>query len=145
MAIQLVPMTMDDYKNMIALWKSLPGIALSRADESGPLAAFIEKNGDTCFILKEDATLIGTVLAGSDGRRGYIYHLAVDPKFQNRGLGRKLVRAALEALRKKGIQKSHLFVIKENLEGIRFWHHLGWDLRDDVLIMSKNLIEPLDE
>ena len=139
MPVSLVPMSIDDFPGMISLWKSLPGIGLSGADEQESLDKFIEKNPKTCFVLKENGSVVGTVLGGNDGRRGYIYHLAVDPSFQKSGYGKVLVNAVLESFKLAGIQKSHIFVISDNKEGIDFWRHIEWTLRDDVLIMSKDL------
>jgi ribosomal protein S18 acetylase RimI-like enzyme len=139
MPISLLPMSIDDFPGMIALWKSLPGIGLSSADEREKLAEFIEKNARTCFVLKTEGGVVGTILGGNDGRRGYIYHLAVEPKYRKYGYGKILVNAVLENFKLDGIQKSHIFVISDNREGIDFWQHIGWALRDDVLIMSKDL------
>jgi ribosomal protein S18 acetylase RimI-like enzyme len=140
MSAILVPMSIEDYPGMIALWQSLEGIGLSGADEQENLAGFIKQNAGACFVLKEDNRVVGTILTGNDGRRGYIYHLAIKPKYQKQGYGRKLVEKALDALKTAGIQKSHIFVISDNQAGIDFWEHIGWTLRDDVLIMSKDLI-----
>ena len=140
MSAILVPMSIEDYTGMIALWQSLEGIGLSGADEQENLAAFIKQNDGTCFVLKENVRVVGTILTGNDGRRGYIYHLAIMPEYQKQGYGKKLVEKALDALKTAGIQKSHIFVISNNQPGIDFWEHIGWTLRDDVLIMSKDLI-----
>ena len=139
MPIVLVPMLIDDFPEMIGLWKSLPGIGLSSADERENLVGFIKKNPRTCFVLKTDNEIVGTILGGNDGRRGYIYHLAIEPKYQKSGYGKTLVEAVLEGFRAAGIQKSHIFVIADNRKGIEFWQHIGWTLRNDVLIMSKGL------
>ena len=136
----IVPMSIEDYPGMIALWQSLEGIGLSGADEHENLAVLIKRNADACFVLKENDLVVGTILTGNDGRRGYIYHLAIKLKYQKQGYGRKLVEKALDALKTAGIQKSHIFVISDNQPGIDFWEHIGWTLRDDVLIMSKDLL-----
>ena len=139
MAFSLAPMSIDDYPNMISLWNTLPGIGLSGADTRENIAGFLKRNANTCFVAKSTNQVIGTILGGIDGRRGYIYHLAVEPSFQKSGWGKKLVEAVLGAMRSEGIQKSHIFVIASNQEGIEFWQHIGWTLRDDILIMSRDL------
>ncbi|MCJ7518963.1 MAG: GNAT family N-acetyltransferase, partial [Anaerolineaceae bacterium] len=83
--------------------------------------------------------IIGTVLGGSDGRRGYIYHLAVYKDYQQQGLGRQLLEKCLATLKAQGLQKCHIFVISSNIEGLNFWIKLGWLLRNDILVMSKDL------
>jgi len=130
-------MQLSDYEQALQLWQSLPGMGLSRADEKENIHDFLHKNPSTCFVALKDGNLIGTILGGSDGRRGYIYHLAVQQPEQNKGIGKKLVDLCLDEFRKSGIQKCHIFVISDNAEGIVFWKKVGWQLRDDILVMSK--------
>jgi len=139
MAIAIRKMISDDYLGAIQLWQSLPGLGLSSADQQDAIARFLEKNPNTCFIATDGEKVIGTVLGGSDGRRGYLYHLAVQEEYQRLGLGRRLSEACLAALKSEGLQKCHIFVISSNLEGLRFWERLGWTLRHDILVMSKDL------
>ena len=98
-------MKLYDYDQSLLLWQSLPGMGLSSADEVENIRDFLLKNPETCFVAKKGSDLVGTILGGSDGRRGYIYHLAVKKSEQKKGVGKKLVDACLDALRKLGIQK----------------------------------------
>ncbi|MDO9547034.1 MAG: GNAT family N-acetyltransferase, partial [Pelolinea sp.] len=127
------------YEQALELWQSLPGLGLSGADEKENIQSFLRKNPTTCFVVKKNDTLIGTILGGSDGRRGYIYHLAVKTSEQNKGIGKKLVDMCLAEFKKNGIQKCHIFVISDNEKGIAFWKNMGWQLRGDILIMSKDI------
>lgn len=139
MAVSIRKMIADDYPGAIQLWQSLPGLGLSSADQQDAIARFLEKNPNTCFIALDGEKIIGTALGGSDGRRGYLYHLAVQEEYQRLGLGRQLSEACIAALKSEGLQKCHIFVISCNLEGLRFWERLGWILRHDILVMSKDL------
>jgi ribosomal protein S18 acetylase RimI-like enzyme len=114
-------------------------LGLSSADEFSAIDLFLNKNPDTCFVAVDDGKIIGTVLGGSDGRRGYLYHLAVQKTYQKIGLGKELSEKCLSALSSKGIKKCHIFVISSNIEGYRFWEKMGWLLRKDILVMSKDL------
>ena len=134
-------MHITDYKQALQLWESLPGMGLSHADEKETIRDFLQKNPSTCFVAKKDGNLIGTILGGSDGRRGYIYHLAVQQSEQNKGIGKKLVDLCLNEFKRSGIQKCHIFVISDNQEGIAFWEKVGWQMRDDILVMSKEIKE----
>jgi N-acetylglutamate synthase len=132
------PVTIEDYDAMIALWRSLPGIGLSEADAQPNIAAYLERNpGMSLAALKGDK-LIGTILSGHDGRRGYIHHLAVSAAHQGRGVGRLLARECLLRLKVAGISKCHLFVFCDN-PAKEFWQKLGWQQRSDILIMSKHI------
>jgi ribosomal protein S18 acetylase RimI-like enzyme len=129
----------QDHSQAIQLWKSLPGLGLSSADQEKPLSAFLSKNASTCFVAEDEGRIIGTILGGSDGRRGYIYHLAVQADRQHRGLGSKLTQRCLDALKNNGIEKCHIFVIADNQEGKEYWRKIGWKTREDIIVMSKDL------
>jgi N-acetylglutamate synthase len=139
MSYNIREMQPQDYQAAIHLWQILPGIGLSSADKEEALLAFLAKNPRTCFTAFDGDSLIGTILGGSDGRRGYLYHLAVHNDYQKQGLGRQLVQTCLQALKAEGIEKSHIFVLADNQDGMIFWHKEGWQKRDDILVMSKNL------
>ena len=135
-------MSMADYEESLALWKRTPGMGISGADEREPMERFLSQNRGLCFTARMERQVVGTALCGSDGRRGYLYHLAVDERFRRQGLGKALVGRSLSALQQQGIEKCHLMVYVGNLEGRAFWQHLGWEIREDVLTMSRNI--PVD-
>ena len=89
------------------------------------------------FVAKDGSTVIGAVLSGHDGRRGYIHHLAVHPDYRRQGIGQQLIDHCFAALLAIGIQKCHLFIFKENQSGIAFWEGTGWSYREDIAVMSK--------
>lgn len=129
----------SDYEQALDLWKRTAGMGLSAADEKQEIDKFLKKNSTLCFAAFDGGTLIGTILCGEDGRRGYLYHLAVDEAYRKTGIGKSLVEYSLKALKETGIQKCHLFVIADNKDGISFWDHTGWELRKDIEVMSMNL------
>ena len=131
--------TMSDYADAIALWRATPGIGLSDADTPDGIAAYLARNPGMSFVARVEGRLAGAVLCGTDGRRGYLHHLAVHPDFRRQGIGTALVDACLEALKEAGIHKCHLFVISDNSEGQVFWARVGWKLRTDLQIMSKDI------
>lgn len=127
------------YDDLIELWRSFPGNTMTGADERPAFEKFIQSNGDYCFVALEDDRLAGSVMAGNDKRRGYIYHLAVDQFLQGRGIGTALMEASENALRNAGIEKVHLFIYSDN-PAIRFYSKTGWHVRNDITVMSKVLI-----
>lgn len=137
--MQIRLMEPEDYTKAIQLWQGLPGLGLSSADRQEAIQQFLIRNPKTCFIALQADELVGTVLGGSDGRRGYLYHLAVRADHQKQGLGQTLVQTCLDALQAQGIEKCHIFVIADNQEGLNFWQRIGWELRDDILVLSKNI------
>jgi ribosomal protein S18 acetylase RimI-like enzyme len=129
---------MDCYDEAISLWTRTPGMGLSPADDRKPMTVFLKRNPGLSFAAWSGSTLVGTILCGTDGRRGFLYHLAVDSAYRRRGLGTRLVSRSLSALKTSGIDKCHLFVIAENASGAAFWEAAGWILRKDILTYSKN-------
>jgi N-acetylglutamate synthase len=130
-----------DYAVLLELWRSSPGNALTGADSQEGFAGFLERNGELCFVLEEEGRTVGSVMSGQDGRRGYIYHLAVETGLQGRGYGRALMERAEAALAASGIEKAHLFIFSDN-PAIGFYERTGWHLRRDIEVMSKVLTGP---
>ena len=135
----ILPLTMNDYDEVIALWRATPGIGLSDADSREEIAGYLTRNPGLSFVAREDGRLVGAVLCGSDGRRGYLHHLAVRPDARRQGIGQALVESCLDGLRSAGIHKCHIFVYAGNKEGQAFWDRTGWKLRTDLVIMSKDI------
>ena len=137
--MNIVIMKKKDYKELLALWSCFAGNTMTGADSMEDFETFLSRNADYCFSAFENGRLVGSVMAGSDGRRGYIYHLAVDESLQGKGTGRKLMDAAENALKDAGIEKAHLFIYADNT-AIEFYEKTGWHRRSDIAVMSKVLI-----
>ena len=129
----------EHYDIALALWKRCEGIGLSEADERQSVIAFLHKNPGLNFVALEAGDLIGTCLCGSDGRRGYLYHLAVDRTHRRRGIGKLLVERTLQALAQQGIQKCHIMVYGSNQAGLAFWQGGNWVTRPEIVLMSHNV------
>ena len=131
-------MTIADYDAVYALWKTCEGVGLNELDDSREgIDKFLRRNPDTCFVADEDGAIIGVIMAGNDGRRGYIYHTAVDPNCRGRRIGAALVEAAIDALKKEGINKMALVVFNTNDLGNVFWERMGFTERDDLIYRNK--------
>jgi N-acetylglutamate synthase len=139
MGIQLHDFTMDRYDAAYALWKASEGIGLSDADSRENIARFLARNPGMSFVAQDGGKLVGAVLCGSDGRRGYLHHLAVAGSHRRLGIGRALADRSLAALAAAGIAKCHIFVYAANREGQGFWKGIGWQERTTLLIMSRDI------
>ena len=137
--ITIFPMVIADYDAVVALWKVLPGIGLSAADGREAIERYLERNPGMSFVARDGNRLIGAVLCGHDGRRGYLNHLAVDPNYHRQGIGQRLANACLEALKAAGIDKCHIFVYGENVSGLAFWKAVGWYGRSELVLMSHDI------
>ncbi len=140
-SFQVEKAKLTDIGLMLELWKAIPGLAIGKSDEEELLEIFIKRNPTTCLVLKADKVLVGTVLGGFDGRRGYIYHLAVHQEYQGRGFGKLLLNNVLFELRELGVQKIHLFTFNDNRAAVEFYRHLEWRLRQDIQVFSWDNID----
>jgi ribosomal protein S18 acetylase RimI-like enzyme len=129
-------MVVQDIPAALALWQGLPGIGLRAADSPPALSRYLARNPGTSFVALANGELVGVSLAGHDGRRGLLHHVAVASRYQKNGIGRRLVEACLGALKEQGIEKVILFVKADNAEGKAFWKKCGWNERPDVAPMS---------
>ncbi len=139
MSVTVRELTIHDYDAARGLWERTEGIGLSAADSRENLAVFLSRNPGLSFVAVEADRLVGAVLCGSDGRRGFLYHLAVDPAARRKGTGRRLVKSCLSRLHQSGMRKCHIFVMADNADGRRFWERIGWVERPELVVMSRDV------
>ena len=137
--VRIRPFEISDHAAAVQLWQITEGIGLSESDSPENMAAYLKRNPGMSFAAVSGEALIGAVLSGTDGRRGYLHHLAVDPAWRGLGIGRQLVAHCLQALRRAGLPKCHLFLFRANRSGRQFWEHIGWSLRSDLDVVSIEL------
>lgn len=127
----------DDHAALRALWARTPGIQLRRDDEYEPFVAYLRRNPELSLVVEAGDRLIGCLMAGHDGRRGYLQHLVVDEAFRRQGLARSMLDEVLLRLAREGIGKSHVFVLRDAPQALEFWEaQLDWGRRDDLLVYS---------
>lgn len=135
-------MVIEDYKRVYDLWIHTTGMGLNNLDDSEVgIEKFLKRNPSTCFVAEQDAEIIGVILAGHDGRRGFIYHTTVNQNCRKRGIGKALVDHALAALEKEGIHKVALVVFERNQLGNDFWESQGFNSRDDLVYRNRSIHE----
>ncbi|WP_088188897.1 GNAT family N-acetyltransferase [Desulfosporosinus sp. FKA] len=132
-------MSVKDYDKVNQLWKSTEGMGMRSLDDSiEGIEKFIKRNPKTNFVAQVENIIVGVILCGHDGRRGYIYHTAVKTDYRGRGIGRALVDNVINALKKEEINKVALVVFSSNDLGNKFWQSLGFSRRSDLIY--RNLI-----
>ena len=129
--------TIEDYDQVLDLWKSCEGIGLGEADSKENIEKFLHQNNGLSLIAKQDKEVIGVLLVGHDGRRGYIHHLSVPPHSRRNGIGKELVKSGIDRLKNIGITKCHIFIFQNNESGKHFWEKCGWSYRKELGIISK--------
>lgn len=131
--MEIVEMRISNYEDVFKLWTSTPGMGLRNLDDSKEgIDKFLMRNPTTNFIAEDDGKIIGSILCGHDGRRGYIYHTAVDMRYRGKGIGKMLVNSVINALKREGINKAALVVFTNNEVGNGFWRSMEWEKREDL-------------
>jgi ribosomal protein S18 acetylase RimI-like enzyme len=140
--MEIRKMTIDDYESVYKIWTNTAGVGMRSIDDSRQgIEKFLMRNPGTNFVAEVDGQTVGVILCGNDGRRGYIYHTAVKKELWNKGIGRALVDAGIEALKKEGINKAALVVFVSNENGNRFWESMGFEKRDDLIYRNMSINE----
>jgi ribosomal protein S18 acetylase RimI-like enzyme len=129
----------QDYEEVCNLWKNAgAGIQLRRSDDPDEILKKLQRDPDLFLVATSDEKIIGTVIGGFDGRRGIIYHLAVDQAYREQGIGSQLMEEVENRLRNKGCIRSYLLVTRENELAIRFYENHGWQPMESLLVYGKD-------
>ena len=122
--------------------KDVDGMGLRSLDDSQQgISAFLKRNPATNFVAIAHGEIIGAILCGHDGRRGYIYHTVVKTAYRNQGIASKLIETAVTALQKEGITRVCLNVMEANESGRAFWQKRGWEKKDFLGFYSKSITD----
>lgn len=135
-------MSIEDYDKVYQLWTNTEGMGIRSLDDSFEgIERFLKRNPTTNYIAQVENKIVGVILCGHDGRRGYIYHTAVNSDYRGRGVGKALVNAVLDALKKEEINKVALVAFASNDLGNRFWQSIGFSKRDDLVYRNLSINE----
>ncbi len=135
-------MNIEDYEKVYDLWIHTKGMGLNTTDDSKEgIEKYLHRNPNTCFVAEDNGEIIGVIMSGHDGRRGFIHHTTVKTEYREKGIGKKLVDSALTALEAEGIHKAALVAFEKNTLGNIFWEKVGFTVRDDLVYRNKNIHE----
>lgn len=116
-----------DYDAAVHIWQRVEGVEIAEGDDRKGVAEFLARNPGLSRVAIDGPAIVGVALCGYDGRRGHIYHLAVDPAYQGRGLGKRLLSECLDGLRSARVQRVIILVADDNQRGAEFWKRCGWE------------------
>ncbi len=144
--VSIFPMTMEDYDEVHALWMTIRGFGIRSLDDSREdICRFIERNPTTSVVARVNGKIVGSILCGSDGRQGALYHVCVAREYRRRGIGTRMVGSCMHELRRMGINKVALIAFKTNDAGNAFWKKIGWTCSDvnyyEFLLNEKNITQ----
>lgn len=140
MMVNIRVMSITDYDGIYNLWINTPGMGLNSTDDSREgIGKYLKRNPTSSFVAECDGIIVGVIMAGHDGRRGYIHHTAVLPDYRNQGIAKRLVDSVMDALDREGINKVALVAFKKNDIGNGFWENIGFNDRTDLVYRNKNI------
>ncbi|HWY40699.1 MAG TPA: GNAT family N-acetyltransferase [Chthoniobacterales bacterium] len=139
MEIQTREFSIEDYDAAIELWNRVEGLDVAEGDDRETIRRFLGQNPGLSRIAMDGAVIVGAVLCGHDGRRGYVYHLAVDPTYRGRGVGRRLIDECLAGLKRVGLERANILVANDNPHGREFWKSCGWEDLEGAAPMGRDL------
>jgi ribosomal protein S18 acetylase RimI-like enzyme len=131
------PYQPDDAEPVVSLW-TLCGLTRPWNDAHRDIDRKLAVDADGLMILEDDGQLIGAVMVGYEGHRGWINYLAVHPDHRRRGLGRLLMTAAERRLADLGCPKVNLQVRASNLAAVEFYRRVGY-AAEEVVSMGRRL------
>ena len=120
--VRIQPMSIGDYEDVRALWMTIRGFGIRALDDSREdIERFLRRNPTTSVIAECDGRIVGSILCGSDGRQGSLYHVCVAKEYRRQGIGTRMVGYCMQELKKIGINKVALIAFKNNDVGNAFW------------------------
>ena len=132
--------SIDDYDAALQLWQRVEGLEIAEGDDREGVAQVLARNPGLSRVAVDGSAIIGVALCGHDGRRGHIYHLAVDPAYQGRGLGKRLLNECLDGLRRAGLERTIILVASDNPRGREFWKRCGWEEINGAIPMGIDVL-----
>jgi len=127
----------SDFQEVFDLWKKA-GLTVSNASrENREYELLLKKNPEFCLVAQDNGVVVGSVLGTFNGRTAWIYHLAVDPEHQKKGLGTQLLEELEKRFRKEGVTRVRLGIYTEEL--IPYYQRFGFSVVKDIIFMGKQL------
>jgi N-acetylglutamate synthase len=132
-------LVMADYDQAVALWANIEGVEICEGDSREEIGDYLKRNPGLSRVAEIDGVIVSAALCGHDGRRGWIYHLAVAQDHRGHGVGKLLVEDCMDGLRKAGLRRAIILVAGDNPAGHQFWLRNGWEDIDGAIAMTREL------
>jgi ribosomal protein S18 acetylase RimI-like enzyme len=136
MDIEIRPATAGDEAAVVRLWREA-GLVVPYNDPSHDFMFAVSGDSSDVLVGVDRAqAIVGAVMVGHDGHRGWLYYVASDPAHRGLGIGRRMIAAAEGWLKDRGIRKVQLMVRESNAGVVNFYERLGYDVTPRV-VMAK--------
>ena len=142
--VEILPMLPTDYDAVRALWMTIRGFGIRALDDSREeIERFIARNPTTSVVARRNGRVVGSILCGSDGRQGSLYHVCVAKDCRRQGIGTGMVAYCMRRLKEMGVNKVSLIAFRSNNAGNAFWKTIGWTCSDvnvyEFVLNKKNI------
>lgn len=129
----------SDFDQVYLLWGKAGISVASKEKELYDFQMITKMNPSSCLVFTDNGQIAGVVLGTFNGRRGWIYHLAVDPKYQHKGYGSMLLEEVEKTLKNIGAHKINLGVFLSNSKMISFYKKNGYEIMNDAIYLTKSI------
>lgn len=127
---------LGDYIYIKKIWKET-GLEQTETESLDALAKQLAWDSELVLIAEDDEKAVGVIVGTIDGSRGYFYRLAVDPQYQGKGFGRKLVEALEKRFIEKGVSRIFIMVNQENTKVLPFYNAMGYEIKKYFTLSKK--------
>lgn len=128
----------EDYDRVLSLWQSMEtGMHVGLSDTPQEIQKKLERDPDLFLIAESNAQILGSIIGAFDGRRGMIYHLAVQREVRRHGIGQALLTEVEQRLQAKGCIKCFLMVLEDNQAAMQFYEECGWKMVPEDRVFAK--------
>jgi ribosomal protein S18 acetylase RimI-like enzyme len=124
--MEIRPAKSSEESALIALWAAC-GLTVPYNDPAADFRFASDKSNSDVLVAEQNGTVVGSIMVGHDGHRGWLYYVAVTPTARRQGIGRALVSAAEQWLKQRGVPKVHLMVRESNPEVAAFYNRVGYE------------------
>jgi ribosomal protein S18 acetylase RimI-like enzyme len=130
---------MGDYDRAVALWNNIEGVEICEGDSREEISEYLKRNPGLSRVAEANGEIVGAAMCGHDGRRGWIYHLAVAQTHRGQGVGKLLLDGCVRGLREAGLKRAIILVAGDNSAGYAFWLRNGWENIEGAVPMTREL------
>jgi ribosomal protein S18 acetylase RimI-like enzyme len=138
-AVTIREFVIADYDGAVALWNSIDGVEICEGDSHDEISEYLKRNPGLSRVVEANGEIVGAALCGHDGRRGWVYHLAVANEYRSQGVGKLLLDDCARGLREIGLKRAIILVAGDNRVGRQFWLRNGWENIDGAIAMTREL------
>jgi ribosomal protein S18 acetylase RimI-like enzyme len=136
--VQIQEFQINDYNVVLELWNEA-GLVIRPGDDLRGVRMKLLRDPDLFLLARLEGEVVGCIIGGWDGRRGWVYHLAVKPSYQRRGIAAALLSEVERRLVGKGAKKINAQIYQSNAKSLKFFKARGYEIHPDLVMVGKYL------